>query len=102
VLWFYRDARVPLSTSRAAGGQPVGAAPMLVAVGGPHVTGEMVHSYGTHADVAERILARAAQLSAGVIVIGPDTGDLPLAASVAARIAARAPTHNAPGLWTTA
>jgi MFS transporter, ACDE family, multidrug resistance protein len=154
VLWFYRDALVPTADVEAAGAQPAGPAPMLVAVGGPTarqvsamavplarargsgvhvlhviegdvvagedgveletpadsralleacvaelraagtpVTGEIIHSYGTHADVAERILRRAAELSAGVIVIGPDTGRLTIASGVTARIAARAPSH---------
>jgi nucleotide-binding universal stress UspA family protein len=40
---------------------------------GVPVTGEIVHSTGTHAEVAARILDRAALLSAGLIVIGADT-----------------------------
>jgi MFS transporter, ACDE family, multidrug resistance protein len=115
VLWFYRGALVPVAEERStAAPQPVGRAPMVVAVGGPtarqvsaiavpvararggavhvlhvveadvvgedgveletpaearelldacvaelresgaQVSGEIVHSYGTHADVAER------------------------------------------------
>jgi MFS family permease len=57
------------------------------------VTGEVLHSYGTHADIAEHILRRAAELSAGVIVIGPESEHAMLGAGVAARIAASAPSH---------
>jgi len=60
---------------------------------GMPVTGEVLHSYGTHADVAERILRRAAELPAGMIVIGPESEHTPLSAGVAARIAASAPSH---------
>ena len=60
---------------------------------GMAVTGETLHSYGTHADVAERILRRAAELAAGLIVIGPEAEHATLGAGVAARIAAGAPTH---------
>jgi MFS transporter, ACDE family, multidrug resistance protein len=60
---------------------------------GARVTGEIVHSYGSHADVAERILRRAAELSAGLIVVGPDVRHATIASGVAARIAARAPSH---------
>jgi ACDE family multidrug resistance protein len=60
---------------------------------GAQVTGEVVHSYGTHADVAERILRRAAELSAGLIVLGPDAHHATIASGVTARIAARAPSH---------
>ena len=35
---------------------------------GVPVTGELLHSYGTHTDVAAQILGRAAELHAGVIV----------------------------------
>ncbi len=64
----------------------------LDAAGVP-VSGEVLHSYGTHADIAELILQRAAALSAPVIVIGPDTRHGPLASGVSAQIAARAPSH---------
>ncbi|HEY7623116.1 MAG TPA: MFS transporter [Solirubrobacteraceae bacterium] len=60
---------------------------------GARVTGETLHSFGTHADVAERILRRAAELAAGLIVIGPENEHATLGAGVAARIAAHAPTH---------
>lgn len=40
---------------------------------GVPVTGELLHSYGTHTDVARQILRRAANLHAGAIVLGPDT-----------------------------
>jgi MFS family permease len=59
---------------------------------GVPVTGELLHSYGTHADVAETILRRAAELGAGAIVLGPETGH-PTATSVNAYIAAHAPSH---------
>jgi ACDE family multidrug resistance protein len=60
---------------------------------GVPVVGELLHSIGTHADVAERILDRAAQLSPTAIVLGPETHHGPLVARVSAEIAARAPTH---------
>jgi ACDE family multidrug resistance protein len=60
---------------------------------GVPVVGERLHSVGTHADIATRILQRAAQLSATAIVLGPETRHGPLAARINARIAASAPTH---------
>jgi MFS family permease len=57
------------------------------------ITGELLHSFGTHADVADQILARAAELNAGAIVIGPETRHGPLAAPVAAAVAERADAH---------
>lgn len=39
---------------------------------GVAVTGELLHSYGTHTDVARQILRRAAEIHAGAIVLGPD------------------------------
>jgi len=60
---------------------------------GVPVVGELLHSIGTHADVAERILDRAAQLSATAIVLGPETHHGPLVARVSAEIAARAASH---------
>jgi MFS family permease len=60
---------------------------------GMPVTGELLHSFGTHADVAERILRRAGELEAGAIVIGPETRHGPLATSVAAVLSARSPVH---------
>jgi MFS transporter, ACDE family, multidrug resistance protein len=60
---------------------------------GVPVIGELLHSVGTHDDVAERILSRASQLSATAIVIGPETHRGPLAARVGAEIAARASSH---------
>jgi ACDE family multidrug resistance protein len=60
---------------------------------GMPITGELLHSFGTHADVADQILARAAELNAGVIVIGPETRHGPLAAPVAAAVAERADAH---------
>jgi predicted MFS family arabinose efflux permease len=60
---------------------------------GMPITGELLHSYGTHAEVARQILARAAELGAGAIVIGPETRHGPLAAPVAAVVAERAEAH---------
>jgi MFS family permease len=54
---------------------------------GVPVTGELLQSVGGHVDVAEAVLRRSAQLSAGLIVVGPDTR------GVTAEIAAKAPTH---------
>jgi len=56
------------------------------------VTGELLHSYGTHADVAAQILHRAADLGAGAIVLGPETRQA-APSSVNAYIAARAAGH---------
>ena len=60
---------------------------------GAPVTGELLQSYGTHADVAREILRRAAELGAGAIVVGPDSRQLTIAAGVTARIASHAPAH---------
>ena len=60
---------------------------------GVPVAGELVRSVGTHADVADEILRRAAELGAGAIVLGPDTHEAALAAGVTARIAGHAPAH---------
>jgi MFS family permease len=60
---------------------------------GVPVVGEILHSVGTHADVAARILDRAAELSAGTIVLGPETHRRPHAGQVAALIAATANAH---------
>jgi MFS transporter, ACDE family, multidrug resistance protein len=60
---------------------------------GVPVAGELVRSVGSHADVAERILRRAAELRAGAIVLGPDGPDATIAAGVTARVASHAPTH---------
>jgi MFS transporter, ACDE family, multidrug resistance protein len=60
---------------------------------GVAVTGELLHSYGTHTDVAEQILRRAAYLHAAAIVLGPDTRHATPTTSVNAYIAAHAPSH---------
>jgi ACDE family multidrug resistance protein len=60
---------------------------------GVPVGGELVRSVGTHADVAERILRRAAELAAGAIVLGPDRREATIAAGVTARVAGHAPAH---------
>jgi ACDE family multidrug resistance protein len=58
---------------------------------GVPVTGELLHSYGSHTDVATQILRRAADLGAGVIVLGPETRHA--SAGVNAYIASHAPSH---------
>jgi nucleotide-binding universal stress UspA family protein len=60
---------------------------------GVPVTGELLHSYGTHTDVATQILHRAADVHAGAIVLGAETRHLTLTTKVTAQIAAHAPTH---------
>jgi nucleotide-binding universal stress UspA family protein len=60
---------------------------------GVPVAGELVRTVGSHADVADEILRRAAELGAGAIVLGPDTHEAALAARVTARVAGEAPTH---------
>jgi nucleotide-binding universal stress UspA family protein len=60
---------------------------------GVPVTGELLHSYGTHTDVATQILGRAADLRAGAIALGPDTRHKTLITAVTAHIAAHAPSH---------
>ncbi len=60
---------------------------------GVPVTGEIVHSTGTHAEVAARIMDRAALLSAGLIVVGADTERPALHGGIAAHVVAHAPSH---------
>ena len=60
---------------------------------GMPVTGELLHSVGSHAGVADRIMERAAELGAGAIVVGPDTRHGVLAAPVAAAVAEHAEAH---------
>ena len=60
---------------------------------GVPVTGELLHSYGTHADVAAAILHRAADLGAGAIVLGPETRHATTTSGVNAYIATHAPGH---------
>jgi ACDE family multidrug resistance protein len=62
-------------------------------VAGVPVEGKIVRSVGSHAEVAEQILGRAAELGAGAIVLGPDSHHAALAARVTARVAGEAPTH---------
>jgi MFS family permease len=57
------------------------------------VTGELLHSYGTHADVAAAILRRATDLGAGAIVLGPETRHATTASGINAYIATHAPGH---------
>jgi MFS transporter, ACDE family, multidrug resistance protein len=64
----------------------------LRAAGVP-VTGELVHSYGTHADVAREILRRSEDMHAGAIVLGPETRHASMTSAVTAYIAAHAPSH---------
>jgi nucleotide-binding universal stress UspA family protein len=59
---------------------------------GVRVTGELLHSYGTHADVAAEILNRATALGAGLIVLGPETRHA-TRSGVNAYIATHAPGH---------
>jgi MFS family permease len=59
---------------------------------GVPVTGELLHSYGTHADVAAQILHRATDLGAGAIVLGPETRHA-MPNSVNAYVAAHAASH---------
>lgn len=59
---------------------------------GVPVAGELLHSYGSHVDLAERILHRAAELGAAAIVVGPESGP-GLPTSVTAYIAVHSPTH---------
>jgi hypothetical protein len=40
---------------------------------GVPVTGELMRSFGSDADVASRIQSRARELDAGAIVVGPET-----------------------------
>jgi hypothetical protein len=60
---------------------------------GVPVAGEVLHSYGTHADVGDQILRRAAELGAGAIVIGPHSRDGALGSGVTAQFAAHADVH---------
>jgi MFS transporter, ACDE family, multidrug resistance protein len=60
---------------------------------GVPVVGELLHSVGSHVDVARRILERAAELSATAIVLGPETRHGPLGGHVAAEIARDARSH---------
>jgi nucleotide-binding universal stress UspA family protein len=60
---------------------------------GVPVSGELMHSYGTHTDVAAQILRRAADLRAGAIVLGPDTRHATLTERVTAYVAAHSPSH---------
>jgi len=56
------------------------------------VTGELLESFGGHLDVANAILSRSAELSAGLIVLGAESSGA-LAGRVTAEIAGNAPTH---------
>jgi MFS transporter, ACDE family, multidrug resistance protein len=60
---------------------------------GVPVTGELLRSFGAHADVAARILSRAQDLDAGAIIVGPETRHGVLGAPVAAQVAERAHAH---------
>jgi ACDE family multidrug resistance protein len=83
---------IDIEPSRAAREQLDGCVAELSEAGVP-VVGELLRSVGTHADIATRILERAAQLSATTIVLGPQTHHGPLAARINALVAASAPTH---------
>jgi ACDE family multidrug resistance protein len=60
---------------------------------GVPVEGEILHSFGTHADVAAEVLLRSATIGAGAIVVGPDSRRGALGAGVTAQIAGHAPAH---------
>jgi nucleotide-binding universal stress UspA family protein len=60
---------------------------------GMSVTGELLHTVGSHADVAREILRRAAALDAGAIVVGPETKPGLLLSHVAAEVARAARAH---------
>jgi MFS transporter, ACDE family, multidrug resistance protein len=60
---------------------------------GVPVTGELLHSYGTHTDVARQIMRRAADMRAGAIVLGPDKRHATVTSAVTAYVAAHAPSH---------
>jgi ACDE family multidrug resistance protein len=60
---------------------------------GVPVTGELLRSFGTHADVAARILERAVDLGAGAIVLGPETRNATPTSGINAYVAANAPSH---------
>jgi ACDE family multidrug resistance protein len=77
----------------AAAGELLDACVAEVREAGVPVVGELLHSTGTHADVATRILERAAELSATAIVLGPETRHGSLGGRINARIAGSAPTH---------
>jgi hypothetical protein len=53
----------------------------------------LLHSFGTHADVAAAILHRATELGAGAIVLGPETRHATTASGVNAYIATHASGH---------
>jgi hypothetical protein len=59
------------------------------------VTGELLHSYGTHTDVARQILRRAAEIHAGAIVLGPDRRH----ATVTTAVRRRAYQRPDPSRW---
>jgi MFS transporter, ACDE family, multidrug resistance protein len=80
------ESAVELETPDEASGALARSMSALRGAGVP-VTGELLQSVGDHVDVAEAILRRSAELSAGLIVVGPDTR------GVTAEIAAKAPTH---------
>jgi nucleotide-binding universal stress UspA family protein len=79
--------------SSAAANELLAACTAELREAGVPVVGELLHSVGSHADVARRILARAAQLSATAIVLGPETRHGPLGGHVAAEIARDARSH---------
>jgi MFS family permease len=60
---------------------------------GVPASGELLHSYGTHIDVAAEILHRAADLRAGVIVLGPNNREGSPSTGVTEYIAGHAPSH---------
>jgi hypothetical protein len=77
----------------AAAGELLDACIAELGEAGVPVSGEIVRSFGSHADVAARILRRAGALEAGAIVVGPDSHRSALPAGVTAHIAGHAPSH---------
>jgi MFS family permease len=59
---------------------------------GVPVSGELLHSYGSHVDVGKEILRRAGELGAGAIVLGPESRHS-LSAEVTGYVAGHAPSH---------
>jgi MFS family permease len=86
------EAAVELETDDAAA-ELLAACIAELSQSGVPVTGELLRSVGTHADVARQILSRADELGAGAIVIGPESRHGALAAPVAAVVAEHAEAH---------
>jgi MFS transporter, ACDE family, multidrug resistance protein len=83
---------IELESERSAS-EVLGACVTELRRAGVPVSGELLRSFGTHADVAAGILSRAQELDAGAIIVGPETRHGVLGAPVAARLAERAHAH---------